>query len=446
VKPTRRALLLGAGASLVAGRAAAMGRVPTKGQMALRLPWSTERIDPHDLADPLAAILGSAIADPVYARKADGTVYPTLADGMPQVEGEETVVTLRAGLRSGRGRALGGRDLAWSATRCRKMGAVALFTSVGPFVRSDKTRPLIARFGKIDPTELAILLSSPLCALLPVGFSPTKPDGTGGFVATLGKRGLELTRNRYAARGPSQLEKIQIAPAVDLADSLRAFEAGTDDIGWLGMGYYSDRPDGRAFDYGNVGWVVLCTGKSAGSFHAGGMAQKLADAVPAEQLHVGLRARANPAASSGTPWSGGAASLLVDASSPHLREVADAVAAQLSQPGHSITVSPVSRATLRRAREAESFHLAIDVVRDLGFVPRTTLLALATAESADRATTLAKNPRASAAGAAHTLTTTHGLHLGVLGALPIQGGMYRPILLAADKNGRGIDWSSTYRS
>lgn len=435
-----RRMLLAAGA-LAPLDALAMGRVPTGGKLELRVPYATTRIDPHDLFDPLAAFFGSAMADTVYARDPRGAVYPALADGMPVVEGDQTVVRLRQGLRSGRGKAIGGRDLAWSVTRARKMGAAGLFARVTPFVRSDKEQPLIARFGEIDPKVLALLLTSPLLALLPVGYDPSNPDGTGAFIASPSSRGLELVRSPNASRGPSQLERVNARPARDLADSLRAFEAGADDVGWQGMGFYGPRPKARRFDYHDVGWVVLVTGTAAGAFYPPGMAQRLADAVPVESLHVGLSGR--PGVSGGTPWSGGAASLLFDGSQPHLKEIADVVAAKMSGTGGQITPRPISRAALRRRRASQGFALAIDVVRHPGAVPAGELIALATADGVERGKDIALKPPKKRFGVAHTLTQT--LHVGVLGGLSAQGGIVAEAMLAPDKSGHGIDWGASYR-
>ncbi len=440
----RRALLsLSALAPLgaLAPAAAALGRLPTGGKVALRAPLSTARIDPHDLFDPLAAYFGGAMADTVYARDVHGVVYPALADGMPTVEGDQTVVRLRPGLRTARGKPIGGRDLAWSVARARKLGASALFARVTPWVRSDKDDPLVARFGDVDPAALALVLCSPLCALLPVGFDPNKPDGTGAFLARPSPVALELIRNPNAARGPSQLEQVTVWRAPDLAASLKAFEAGIDDVGWQGMGFYGTRPEARPFDHRDVGWVVLVTGIGAGPLHAPGMAQRLADAVPIESLHVGLRGR--PGASGGTPYNGGSASLLFDSGVPHLAEIAAVLAAKMSAGGGTVTPAPVSRATLRRQRASKSFAFALDVVRDPGPVPAGVLLALATADSAERGKEVAEKPPKVTSGPAHTLT--RGLHVGVLGALAVRGGVIRPVALAADKRGLGIDWGATYR-
>jgi peptide/nickel transport system substrate-binding protein len=357
------------------------------------------------------------------------------------VEGDQTVVRLRAGLRTAQGKALGGRDLAWSVTRARKMGAVGLLAPLGPFVRSDPAQPLLARFGAVDPGKLALLLTSPLTALLPVGFKPTEPDGTGAFRARCSAAALELSRNPNAARGPSFLERVRVRRAADLADSLRAFEGGQDDVGWLGLGFHRDRPKARRFHHGEVGWVVLVTGKEAGSYGAPGMAQQLANAVPVERLHLGLGRRAGVGA--GASWGGGPASLLYDAGAAHLREVAEAVAANLSSPGHELTATPVSRSQLRSARGSGGFALAIDTVRRLdgGASP---LLALATADKPELGTDVAlRPPRLPAGRPAHQLTTT--LRLGVLGSIEAEGGAIAEAVIPPHPFAGGPDLGGAYR-
>ena len=426
--------------------ARAMGRVPIGGELSLRVPWATSRLDPHDLFDPLAAIFGAAVADPVYERDARGQVYPTLADGMPTVEGDRTVVRLRAGLRTAQGRALGGRDLAWSLARARKMGVSGLLAPLSSaagsdWVRSDPDQPLVVRFRMSDPGKLSLLLSSPLTALLPVGFKPSQPDGTGAFSARCSAGALELSRNRYAARGPSFLERVRVRRAADLADSLRAFESGQDDVGWLGLGFHRSRPKARRFEYGEAGWVVLATGKAAGSYGAPGMAQQLANAVPVERLHLGLGRRAGLGV--GASWGGGPAALLYDGGQPHLAEVAEAVAAKLSSPGHELSATAVSRRQLRDARSSHDFALAIDLVRriDGGSSP---LLALASADRPELGIDVALHPpRIPAGRAAHQLTAS--LRLGVLGSVDVQGGAIAEVVLAAQPLGGGLDLGGSYR-
>jgi hypothetical protein len=308
---SRRALLTAVAGLAGAGwcePAQALGRVPLGGTVTFRVPWPTRALDPHDLFDPLAALFATAIADPPYALDARGRPYPTLADGMPTVEDGQTVVRLRPGLRSARGTAIGGRALAWSATRARNTGGAGLAAVLGPYVRSDPNDPLIARFGEVEPNKLAVLLASPLFAVLPVGFSPRAPDGTGAFRARCTANKLELTRNLNAARGPSYLERIVVHRARDLSDSLRNFEAGRDDIGWLGLGLHRNRAGARKFDFGVPAWVVLATGTRAGRFALPGVAQQLANAVPIERLGLGLGPRKGRG--SGAAWMGEPASLL----------------------------------------------------------------------------------------------------------------------------------------
>jgi len=443
---SRRALLgggVGAALALGAGPARALGRVPIGGTVRLRVAWSTRSLDPHDLFDPLAALFGTAIADPVYLLDVHGNPYPTLADGMPRVEDGQTVVRLRPGLRSARGKALSGRDLAWSVSRARGRGAAGLLAPLPRWVRSDKSDPLVARFGTIDPVKLAVLLASPLVSLLPVGFSPTSPDGTGAFRGRCTSASLELTRNRNAARGPAFLERVTIRSAPDLAASLRAFESGQDDLGWLGLGLHRNRARARKFDYGRVGWVVLATGRQAGRYALPGVAQQLANAVPVERLHLGLSPRRGLGA--GTPWRGDPAALLYDASSGHLETIAEAVAVRLSEPGHEVTPTPVSRSRLRRARATNDFALALDVVRHPAAGPTGALIALSTADRKALGKDVALHPpRGNYGRPGHQLTTT--LRLGVLGGLAVRGGVIRQVALAAARRGGGIDFGGSYRS
>ncbi len=373
----RRRFLAGLGA-LAAARlaapppAAAMGRTPLGGRVSFHVPWPTASLDPHDLRDPMAALFGAAVADPVFAVDATNVPYPALTAGMPTREAGETVVRLREGMRTARLAPLDARDLVFSVERARTSGASALLADI-PKPRPRKGDPLAANFGAIDPVHLARALASPLCALLPRHFDPAAPDGTGAFLAKFEPPGLVLIRNGVAARGPAFLETIEIAPAPDLKTSLRDFEAGLDDLGWLGMGLHDGRKDAVRFDLGRAAWVVLVTGTDAGPASIPGAAQRLVDSIPPERLaHLGL----GPLPSTGgdPSWTGPPADLLVDDASPHLVEVARAVAPVLSNPGHEVSVTPIPRAEMRppprpgharhragappRARPAPPAHLA----------------------------------------------------------------------------------------
>jgi len=442
----RRALLWGAAAlgfGAGARLAQAMGRVPLGGEIRLRVPFSTRSLDPHDLGDPLAAFFGHAIADPLYARDASGSVYPALADGLPRKDGGECVVRLRPGLRTARGKPLGARDLAWSINRSRAMGAAGWLGALDGPAREDRADPLLVRLGSVEPELLAGLLCSPLTALLPLRYSPTAPDGTGAFMARFAPGELELVRNPNAARGPSFLARVLVRAAPDLADSLRAFEAGHDDVGWLGLGLHGDRAGARRFDYGEVGWVVLATGKGADRFGAPGIAQQLADAVPIERLgHLGLRGRSGVGPSAA--WSGAPAAVLVAQGEPQLEAIARAVAAALTQGGHELAVTAVPLGQLRRALDTGDFVLAVYVVRRVAQGPLGALLGLATAERAALGRDIGRHPpKLGAHTPAHELTRT--LRLGVLGGLHASGGTAPSVLLAAaSPEMGGIDLGSSY--
>ena len=440
---SRRLLLSGAiGACLTPTLARARGRVPLGGTLKLRVPWSIGRIDPHNLFDPLAAFFGHAFAEPVYQLDRGGRAYQTLADGWPTIEDGQTVVRLRPGLVSASGRPLGGRDLAWSVKRARQHGASGLMANITPWVRSDPDDPLRVRFGKVAPAVLAQLLASPLLALVPRGFDPQKPDGTGPFKATISEGKLVLQRNLMASRGPSFLRSVEITSAADLSDSLRAFEAGRDQIGWLGLGLHRDRPGARPFDFGSVGWVVLATGKKAGRMSAPGVAQQLANSIPVERLHLGVSRRKSVGSS--TIWAEGSVALIFDRGSGQMRAIAEALAVKLSRRDHRVTATGVSGGALRAARATGDFALAVDVVRDPQAGPSSPMIALATADRPSLGREIAKRqPRGRPPDPARATGT---LRIGVLGGLGVHGGVDKLTTLRPQRHGRGLDLGASYRA
>jgi peptide/nickel transport system substrate-binding protein len=450
----RRAFLAGAarvaGASVswpLASRAFAMGRTPLGGRIGFHVPWSTTSIDPHDLRDPMAALFGAAIADPLYALDASGQPYPALAAGMPSREAGETVVHLREGLRTARLAGLDARDVIVSVERASARGAAGLLADLPkPLLRKGEHLGVV--FGDADPIRVARALASPLCALLPRKFDPARPDGTGAFRAEVSAASLVLTRNPNAARGASFLEAIDVAPAADLTTSLRAFEAEQDDLGWLGMGLHDGRRGAVRFDLGYVAWVVLSVGPDAGPAATPGFAQRLADAIPAVRIaHLGLGPLPPAPASGADPaWPGPPADLLVDDASPHLLEVARAIAPVLSNPGHEVTMKPTPRAEIARRRARGAATLAVEIVRPLGPTAHLAQLALATAEDPQRGRDVAKAP-----SHAHAVTTfnarslTSLLRSGVLGELRVQGGVAADVVLAKPLSGEGWDLGASHR-
>jgi peptide/nickel transport system substrate-binding protein len=432
---SRRALLGVAAAGAVSaacGFSGAMGRTPLGGRLSLHLPWPTRALDPHDLRDPTAALFGAAIADPLYGLDGAGSLYPALAAALPTRETMGTVVRLREGLRTGRKVALDARDVIASVERARSRGGAAVLTDI-PRPAPYPGDSLAAIFGSVDPQKLARALASPLVSLVPRGFDPASPDGTGAFRADCSADKLTLTRNPLAARGASFLDGIDVLRADDLTTSLRSFEAERDDVGWLGLGLHGERRGSLRFDFGRAAWIVLAIGPQAGGFGAPGVAQRLLDAVPPERLgHLGLGAL--PQASGDPAWGGAPSELLVDESSAHLVEIGRTLAPILSRPGHEVTVTPIARGELGRRRARGGATLALEVVRSAMPGPLGALLSLAAADDPARARELSQHPPRLAPNAS-ARTLTHSLHIGVLGELRVMGGQISDLVLARGSDG-----------
>ncbi|MET0794697.1 MAG: hypothetical protein ABW061_24475, partial [Polyangiaceae bacterium] len=218
-----------------AGAASALGRTPASGVLRLRLPLYFGGLDPHSLDDPLSALFAPAVADPLFGIDATGHPYPALASKLPERTNAGVRITLRPELVSARGKAITARDLVFSFKRSQAAGGAAVLSAYrAPTL--DVKDPLSVLCADGTPELLARALAHPLTALVPRSFSPLTPDGTGAFLASPGAGTLTLSRNERAARAASYVERIELSRAADLADALRAFEAGQVDVGWLGNG------------------------------------------------------------------------------------------------------------------------------------------------------------------------------------------------------------------
>ncbi|HVJ14979.1 MAG TPA: hypothetical protein VM686_06045, partial [Polyangiaceae bacterium] len=269
-------------------------------------------------------------------------------------------------------------------------------------------------FPGSEPVALATALASPVTALVPRGFSPLAPDGTGAFSARLQAAQLSLTRNLRAARGAAFLERVEVTRARDLADALRAFETARTDVGWLGAGLYRSRAGAKQLAGPSYGWVVLRSGRDARSWGAAGLAQQLCDNLPAEQLaHLGVVAE--PGAKPGVAWGGGQAELVVPDDDPHLVQIASALGALLSRPGHEVQGLPVARADFVARRASGRYVLMLDFVRNLGTSAEATMLALLSAADP----LLARRPPKLSSVTPREIART--LPLGVVGSLRVAG-------------------------
>ena len=405
----RRAFL---SALSLAASARALGRTPLSGTLRLRLPLYFGGLDPHSLDDPLSALCAAAIADPLFALDANGRPYPTLAGSLPERTPAGARLSLRPELVSARGKRLTAADVVFSLKRAQSLGGAALlgaFRSPTP----DGKNPLSVIVPDADPDLLARALAHPLTAIVPRGFSPLSPDGTGAFKATLGAGTLTLTRNESAPRAAAFLDRIELSRATDLADALRSFEAGQVDVGWLGNGLYRPKAGAIPLEGPIFGWIVLRTGLDAKTWGAPGIAQQLATALPSAAL-TRFGVRALPALSAGVRWGGGPSPLLVSDDAPHAIELARALEPLLSSPGNELHATPVPRSTWLEARRSRRFSLLLDFVRVAGTDATQALQVLLAAVDPE----LAKRPPrnlASLQDATRTLT------LGIVGEVRVSG-------------------------
>ena len=408
---SRRALLA---CSTWATLGAALGRTAYGGRLRLAVPWPIAGLDPSALSDGFSALFAGAVFDALYALDSTGSPYPTLADGLPGKLGAGCKVTLRPGLRSGAGKPLAAADVIASVARARSRGALGLLGELES-PKPIASEPLSVAFPSSAPDAVARALASPLVPLVPRGFSPLAPDGTGAFRVELGPGRALLTRNLNAARGAAFLDAIEVSAVTDLAELLRGFESAASDVGWFGTGLYRAVKDAVAFEAPRYAFAVLHAGKAAGAWGAPGTLQALLDAVPAQQLaHLGLRGL--PARVSGSErWGGPAGGIAVLAGAPQLVAVARALASTLSTPGHELHVAEKSADELQALRESRQFALPVDVVRVAGSTPRELELLLRTAASPEAA------KRAPKTASLQPRELGRQLSLGVVGELAVYG-------------------------
>ncbi len=434
----RRAFALGAASLLLGRQAAGRGRTALGGRVSLRVPWPLFAIDPHDPSSAAAALFGDALFDTLYVRDEVGGFVPGLAEGEPEPGGQELHVRVRAGLRTGRGRPLGAQECVASIARARASGARGWLTEV-PVPRASGST---LRFATKDPSRLVRALASPLVAIVPRGFSPETPDGTGPFRFQSRGDALILARNPLAARGPAFLDELVLRSSADLKASLRAFESGADDLGWLGLGLYEIRAGARPFDAGVTAFATLFVGRDAGAWDAPGVAQRICDSVPAARLAefaLGAPWRLEPS----DGWGGPPSSILVRDDAPYLLELARALAGVLSRPGHELVTRAVPPEELASRKISRLFALALDAVRPASHGSFGALVGLTTAVDPARAAELVRHPPKLGEVSVRALTRT--LRCGVLGEIRAQGGRVADVNVALSSAAPGVDWGAVSR-
>lgn len=419
-----------------AAGARALNRTPITGTLRLRLPFYFGGLDPHSSDDALSALFAPALFDSLFALDSAGKPYPTIARALPERIAAGTKIRLRPELVTARGKALSAADVLFSLQRARSLAGSAVLSVFSTPMR-DRSDPLSFVVPDANPEALAKALASPLTALVPRGFSPLAPDGTGAFKAALGSDGVSLVRNENAARGAAFLERIELSRALDLADSLRAFEAGQVDVGWLGNGLYRPRLGSVPLEGPSFGWMVLRSGLDAKAWGAPGIAQQLCTALPSAALaRFGIRPV--PGTSEAVRWGGGPSTLLVCDDTPLALELARTLEPLLSSPGNEIRATPIPRSAWLDARRTRRFRLLLDFVRSPGSSFEDAAGAVLSA--VDPA--LARRPPRNLASL-HDLTRT--LPLGILGEMRVSGAQ-NPIFEGLDTWLLGSVWSNPDKS
>ncbi len=413
------------------------------GRISFRLPWLLRGVDPHRLDDLGAQIFGPALFDALYTIRGEPrAAVPALAATFPEVVDGGYELRLREGILSGGGKKISASDAAFSIERARSLSGTSFLSGFGP---PGAKGPLTVRFGKPEKkatpelaSTLARLLSSPLYAIVPSSFSAQAPDGTGPFRLEAKRDDLRFLRNPNAVLGISMLDEIQVTTASDLSASLRAFESGTDDLGWLGLGLYGARSGAARFDAGALADIVFLTGTKAPLWDVPGVPQEVVNGISATILRPFI-ADAAPAKGAELRWGAGPVDLFTR-EDPWLLELARAVAGSISKPGHTVTVKIWSDDERRARLRDRAFPLALDALRsihDPRVAPGARAHALLSAFAPQRVRELAdpfvpQDPR--------LITRTH--RVGILAEAKIQGGVAPTLFFPTST---GVDWGLAAR-
>jgi peptide/nickel transport system substrate-binding protein len=238
------------------------------------------------------------------------------------------------------------------------------------------------------------------------------------------------------------LESATVRRAADLSSSLRAFESGEDDVGWLGAGLHEPRPGSLRFDAGPVAFAILRTGREGATWDAPGVAQSLADGIAPSRLgHLGLGA---PWSSDGNAkWGGGATAILVRDDSPWLVELARSVASALTSTASEVSVRPAPSIEIEQRRGSRAFSLMVDAVRPFGRGSLAEVAALTAADDTQRGADAVRRPHR---GEQPVRVLARTLKLGVLGEIRVSGGRVPDLELPVSSRVPGVDWGNAHRA
>ena len=311
-----------------------------------------------------------------------------------------------------RGRGLDSRDVVWSLQRLAAGAGLALLSPFGKPTR--------------DPHDpLAVLVPGAAPDALGAGaFEPGHCAAATRIFALRTRRNRSIPRNDRAQATTSRGTSTQLA-AQRSSNHLRSPRAGPrgspslvrswrSGCGMAGARAPSTARRRRGLRRGTLRMGGAQDGtrrRPLGRSGRGAGASGRDTRVPPR-----LSRTARPASPRGDyGWGGASADLLVRDDAPHLVEIARALAALLSRPGHEVRARPEAWAPLRRRRRSHRFELMLDFVRPIGPPGPATLSALLTAADA----ALARHPPRLGVFDARRIART--LAMGVVGELADRG-------------------------
>jgi hypothetical protein len=291
------------------------------------------------------------------------------------------------------------------------------------------------RFAESDARRVAERLASPLLAVRGrngVGSGPMRIVSAGGQPTE-----VVLGKNPTSAELAAS-DRIVLRSGT-VAESLRRFEAGADTFAWGARGLHESRAGARTVDGGILGWVVLATGKVAGTWDSAGVAQSLCDGLRPDGLKRFSLGDPWPRVGDGR-WGGPPTELLVRSGHPWLEDLGETLAAFLSSPGHDVTLRPVHNAEYILRRRHRDYGLLLTAVRPVARTLHGLHVALAAMDQPRMAEEVARRPPRYANARHRTLGRT--LRAGIVGEVRVGGGVDGRAALAVHPYG-GVDWAAS---
>jgi hypothetical protein len=371
----------------------------------LRWPWPVRAPSPHAANDLVAALLGSTLFPPLYARAIDGMLEPRSAVGAPKESTSGNLKGLRVDLAAG----VRPSDVVTSLIDARAGGARLALKDL-PVPRVDGAHGVVFP-GLVDHDALMRRLATPLAGI--ARYEPRKLLPSGPWDQSAETRdattSLRFTRRPtapavglMAAAHPTRITRFELEGAVDLGRSLRAFERYESEIAWLTDGLFAPRPGARAVDLGALGYLALRAGQEIKDLQRPGVVLQIVDALAPDRMgHLGLLCRGHAAKVDDAPKKDPASlapnvPIMVRASMPIAVAAAEILARELGG-----IARVVDDDTFDKAISSERFPLALDVVRPIDDTADGAAIALATFDGAQVAPAAGSGPRAVArAGAA----------------------------------------------